>query len=90
MLAVTMAFTHLAGSAYGDALLAFRYSDGAGMKDLGTLGAASDALGINTAGKVVGYSEVPGVIQNDEWHPGPAFLYTDRRGMQDLNSLIDP
>lgn len=80
----------VAGSAYGDVLRAFRFTDGVGMQDLGTLGRASAAYGINNSGDVVGYSETPTTPSNENWNPGHAFLYTDRKGMEDLNNLIDP
>ena len=50
-----------------------------GMQDLGTLPGStlSAANGINNLGQVVGES-------------GPAFVWSQATGMQDLNSLIDP
>jgi probable HAF family extracellular repeat protein len=82
------------GSAYGasanpNMLRAFRYSDDDGMEDLGTLGRSSTSEGINNSGIVVGSSETPTTPMGDHWNPGHAFLYTDCKGMQDLNELID-
>ncbi|MHC4664424.1 MAG: Ig-like domain-containing protein [Planctomycetota bacterium] len=59
----------------------FRYTDGEGMADLGTLGGSLHygvAHGINNWGDVVGGSE------------HRAFRYVDGVGMQDLNYLIEP
>jgi probable HAF family extracellular repeat protein len=66
---------------------AFRYSTGA-VEDLGTFvgGGFSYALGINDRGDVVGAAYLDGSgVGNFR-----AMLYTDRRGMQNLNNLIDP
>jgi probable HAF family extracellular repeat protein len=53
---------------------AFVWTPADGMRELGTLGAASMALGINNRGEVVGGS-------------GHAFLWTARDGMVDLGTL---
>ena len=55
--------------------------NGAGMRDLGTLGGESVAYAINNTGQVVGYSH----LQRGEWH---AFI-TGRNGegMRDLGTL---
>lgn len=63
---------------------AFRYTDGEGMKDLGTLGgnnSYSNGGGINNFGDVVGYSETT----DGQLH---VFLYTDEFGMADLEAAI--
>lgn len=66
------------------AIRAFRWSEGV-MRDLGTLGGRfSFAHAINDAGEVVGSSTTVG-IENPR-----AFLYTDRTGLVDLNTRIDP
>lgn len=63
---------------------AFRYTDEAGFQDLHSGAAsASAASGINDGGDVVGYMLSPAA-------PMRAFVYTDARGMIDLNTLIDP
>lgn len=61
---------------------AFRWSQGAGMVDLGTLpGAAGSAgLGINTQGQVAGYSDAP-------LQPLQAFVWSESAGMLDLGRL---
>jgi probable HAF family extracellular repeat protein len=60
---------------------AFRYANGR-MADLGALGGSSSyGSAINSAGTVVGLS----TIQNASYH---AFISTNGRKMQDLNSLI--
>ena len=62
---------------------AFLYSRGK-MKDLGTLGGArSFGFGINSFGQVVGASEI-----DSQSGVGHAFLYTQGRGMLDLNTLL--
>jgi probable HAF family extracellular repeat protein len=61
----------------------FRYTDGAGMVILGGLGEFNRALGINSAGDVVGWGR-PGLVARQ------GFLYTDANGMQGLNALIGP
>ncbi len=60
-------------------------ADSTQLRDLGTLsgGLASAALGINNHGEVVGRSEAPGGQTR-------GFLWSDTRGMVDLNLLIDP
>jgi len=65
---------------------AFRYRNGV-MEDLGTLPKSdrSEALGINDAGDVVGYSFVNGGHHFEDH----AFLF-NANGMQDLNELLRP
>ena len=61
-------------------------ADGAGMKDLGTLGGPkSRAHDINNAGQVVGSADLVdnGVVCSH------AFVYSGGK-MRDLNSLVDP
>lgn len=65
---------------------AFRYSNGVGMEDLGTLsGDDSEACGINVWGDVVGLAQVKvgGAVS-----PFVAFVYTDEFGMLELEPLI--
>jgi probable HAF family extracellular repeat protein len=52
---------------------------------LGSLGGGSSATGVNNAGHVVGYSEVPGETHDDLRHQR-AFLWTPLDGMVDLGS----
>ncbi|MBC7452958.1 MAG: hypothetical protein H7335_04495 [Massilia sp.] len=61
---------------------AFRWSQGAGMVDLGTLygAGASKGLGINAQGQVAGYSE-PALA------PVQAFVWSEAAGMLDLGRL---
>lgn len=60
---------------------AFRYVDGTGMQDLGTLGGAvSEALDVNDSGVIVGHSQVA----NGQWR---AFVY-ENGSMTDLNSRL--
>jgi probable HAF family extracellular repeat protein len=67
-------------SATGSSERIFRYTNGT-MVVLGGLGEFNRALGINTAGDVVGYGlPVLGLRQG--------FVYTDANGMQGLNQLI--
>lgn len=61
---------------------AFRYTDGVGMEDLGTLGGDSGAEAINDASNVVGWSYTA-----TGQH---AFVCTAKTGMVDLNDAIDP
>jgi probable HAF family extracellular repeat protein len=69
-------------SGTGNSEKIFRYSNGT-MVVLGGLGEFNRALGINSAGDVVGYGlPVLGLRQ--------AFVYTDANGMQGLNQLIAP
>jgi len=69
-------------SGTGNSEKIFRYTNGA-MVVLGGFGEFNRALGINTAGDVVGYGlPVLGLRQG--------FVYTDATGMQGLNQLIDP
>jgi probable HAF family extracellular repeat protein len=74
------------------------FFDGAGMKDLGSLGAKtlesdqSFALGINVSDQVVGYTFLPGDVTTSGSRPAPqqvAFVYENGR-MLDLNTLIGP
>jgi probable HAF family extracellular repeat protein len=68
-------------SGTGNSEQIFRYTNGT-MVILGGLGEFNRALGINTAGDVVGYGlPVLGLRQG--------FVYTDANGMQGLNQLID-
>jgi probable HAF family extracellular repeat protein len=68
-------------SGTGNSEKIFRYTNGS-MVVLGGLGEFNRALGINTAGDVVGYGlPVLGLRQG--------FVYTDANGMQGLNQLID-
>lgn len=75
------------GEHAGIGLHAFRYTEGV-VEDLGTFpgGGISYGVGINNRGDVVGaaYLDASGVGNFR------AMLYTDRRGMQNLNNLIDP
>jgi probable HAF family extracellular repeat protein len=67
----------------GGALHAFLYTPGSGITDLGTLGGGSSTgYAINTDGQVTGEAVTAGGVIH-------AFLYT-KRGMRDLNSMIDP
>src|SRR4030095_4994592 len=69
-------------SATGNSEQIFRYTNGT-MVVLGGYGELNRALGINTAGDVVGYGQpVLGLRQG--------FVYTDANGLQGLNQLIDP
>jgi probable HAF family extracellular repeat protein len=64
----------------------FRYTDDTGMVILGGLGEYNVALGMNSAGDVVGSGRPTlgsGIFPC-------AFLFTDAGGMVDLNMLIDP
>jgi len=67
----------------GGVFHAFLYTPGSGMMDLGTLGGGSSTgYAINADGQVTGEA----VTAGGDIH---AFLYT-KRGMRDLNSMIDP
>jgi len=78
-----------------NAIRAFRFTDGAGMANLGTLsgGSYSSAYDINNAGQVVGESDSGPIIKNDFRLKGfplfgkHAFLWTDGTGMKDLGHL---
>lgn len=70
-------------SASGNTERPFRYTDGVGSVVLGGVGEHNQAFGINGTGDVVGTGRaVSG--------PSRAFIYTDRGGMVDLNTLINP
>lgn len=69
-------------TANGNAVHAFRYTDGVGMEDLGVVGEANEVWGINGFGDVVGHGKTFGSVQK-------GFIYTDANGLQDLNTLID-
>ena len=78
------AFGDVAGnstSASGNSERLFRYSAGFGLQDLGGTGQHNTALGLNSAGHVVGFTG------NSAKR---ALRYTDANGLQDLNTLIDP
>jgi probable HAF family extracellular repeat protein len=77
---------------------AFLWTPGLGMRDLGTLGeslpnsppfpsiAPSAALGINSAGHVVGEAKSPAASSTPRFQR--AFLWTSATGMLDLNALV--
>jgi probable HAF family extracellular repeat protein len=72
-------FGHVAGSmAVNGQSRVFRYTDDAGVQDLG----AGTAYGINDKGQVVG------AFRTAVWPH--AFVYSDDTGLIDLNSAIDP
>ena len=73
-------------SSSGNVERIFRYTDGAGMIILGGLGEHNSALGMNSAGDVVGSGRP---TLGSTVFPS-AFLFTDAGGMVDLNTLIDP
>ncbi len=61
---------------------AFRYTDGVGMKDLGTLGGTNSwATGINSDGDVVGHAQTAAGAE-------PIFLYTNETGMINVTAAI--
>jgi probable HAF family extracellular repeat protein len=68
-------------SGSGNSERLFRYTDGAGLQDLGGVGEHNVAWGINGSGQVVGTT---GQSQSR------AVRYTDAAGLQDVNTLIDP
>jgi probable HAF family extracellular repeat protein len=71
-------------STVGQSQHAFRYTDGVGMVDLGTLGGSfSNGGEINKYGDVVGVSTLKGRVTVIH-----LFLYTDSLGMVDLEKLI--
>ncbi len=72
----------VAGSGYvGAKQHAFRFTDGAGVVDLGMLGGDTAlAVGINSQGDTVGYATT-GTTTGSPYH---AFRFTDSGGMQDL------
>jgi len=59
---------------------AFLWTEGAGLRNLGTLGGVSRATGVNVAGQVVGASVTPAGEQR-------AFLWEPGSGMRDLGTL---
>jgi RHS repeat-associated protein len=66
---------------------AFSWTAGSGMTDLGTLGGAfSAATALNSAGTVVGGSNLAGISS----YPGHAFIWTSGTGMRDLGTLGAP
>jgi probable HAF family extracellular repeat protein len=69
---------------------AFRYTDGVGMQDLAPQILASNGVGMNNRGEVVGRA----LFVPDAYSPDhdlyEAFLYTDAGGMVNLNNLIPP
>lgn len=67
-------------SASGNSERIFRYTDSAGLQDLGGTGEHNTAFGINASGTVVG-----ALGQS----ASRAFVYTDQAGLQNLNDLID-
>ena len=67
-------------SASGNSEHLFRSLAGGGLQDLGGEGQHNSGLGINASGVVVG---TKGNFQR-------ALLFTDAKGLQDLNTLIDP
>ena len=81
----------------GKAILAFRFTEGAGMISLGTLsgGTKSSSFGINNSGQVVGESDTGPVVgpplkgfSFGAIGEGPhAFLWTEGIGMRDLGDL---
>jgi probable HAF family extracellular repeat protein len=68
-------------SASGNSEQLFRYTDAAGLQNLGGSGEHNIASGINASGQVVGTKG------NSAKR---AIRYTDAGGLQDLNGLIDP
>lgn len=68
-------------SSSGNSERLFRYTDEAGLQDLGGVGEHNVAWGINASSQVVG---TKGQSQSR------AVRYTDAAGLQDLNTLIDP
>lgn len=85
--------TNNAGQFVGGAVLdrayrGFRYTDGEGMKSLGTLGQSSEAWGINDLGQVVGFYSVStknkGTVSTRHY----GFFHTDASGMVPLDNLV--
>ncbi|HUL98308.1 MAG TPA: RHS repeat-associated core domain-containing protein, partial [Mycobacterium sp.] len=77
----------------GTASHAYRYTDGVGFRDLGTLpgGTNSFAFGVDRFGTVVGASQVAGTPSTGFERLGHAYVFTDALGgMLDLNSLVSP
>jgi RHS repeat-associated protein len=77
----------------GGMLHGFRYTDGTGFEDIGSLaGGATYAFAINESGMVGGNSWVPGTpLTNDVRRFGHAVIFQDAIvGLVDLNDLIDP
>jgi len=67
----------------------FLYSDNTGMVDLGNLGGGrGTASGINVHSTVVGSARTPTTPVGDIWNIGDAFVYADKTGIVNLNSII--
>jgi probable HAF family extracellular repeat protein len=67
---------------------AFLWTEGTGMRDLGSLGGDSVATAINNQNVVVGYSALTDGPASP--HGGHAFRWTAEGGMIDLNDLLPP
>jgi RHS repeat-associated protein len=76
----------------GGQIHGFRYTDGIGFEDVGSLGGiATYAYGIDpNTGTVVGGSRVADSPTDGYERQGHAFKYDEMFGMVDLNSYVDP